>query len=188
MRNPNYPFTGVPISEIIEDRGKQLDTAIASRNRGELLAAPTHEVAGAFASRFRFHVPALLVDDATFSDVETGVNISGATSLTPFFGERCMATIPFVGDAELFNHRLPYDGYLPCAWIIGNKMKVEVLAVKITDNELTRRVAYFVESVSKPLECLAMQVAAFNDNLLRRVTDAIGTRRESIDPARVIWV
>jgi hypothetical protein len=186
MASAELLFTKYDLTSSLQSELKNMHDEIGSYPVNELLNTGTERLLDYFEEKYRAEVPELDESNAMFDQEETEVDVSHDPNRAVtdrsrpalVVGTRYEFSIPFTGDAVLFNMRASTFSFNPPrAQVDGNLLLFSYDRIDHNAEALKNQYQHDLLTVKKYLGWVREQVEPFNASLRRDAQHAIEARR-----------
>jgi hypothetical protein len=189
MGEPNYLFSKYDWFAVQDHQKKQLTDEVAKMDGNRLLNTSPNDLCDYFEDQYRVNVPSLNETEIVADQNETQIDVSrdflrGIRDRSrPFYiaGTEVKITVPFEGDAEVFNIQ-PTSFTLspPIADIRGDKLIIRVQGADLKAEDVKSQIDQTLSEIKKYLNTLRDNAKELNEQLRGIARGAIERRREKL--------
>jgi hypothetical protein len=189
MGEPNYLFSKYDWFAVQDHQKKQLTDEVAKMDGNRLLNTSPDDLCDYFEDKYRVNVPLLIETEIVADQNETQIDVSRdflraiRDRSRPFYisGTEVEITVPFEGDAEVFNIQ-PTSFTLspPIADIRDDKLIIRVQGTDLKAEEVRSQIDQTLSEIKKYLNTLRDNAKRLNDQLRGVAQSAIERRREKL--------
>ena len=189
MGEPNFLFFKHDWFAVQDHQKKQLTDEVAKMDGNRLLNTSPDDLCDYFEDKYRVNVPSLIETEIVADQNETQIDVSRdflraiRDRNRPFYisGTEVEITVPFEGDAEVFNIQ-PTSFTLspPIADIRGDKLIIRVQGADLKAEEVRSQIDRTLSEIKKYLNTLRDNAKGLNEQLRGIAQGAIERRREKL--------
>ena len=189
MREPNFLFSKYDWFAVQDHQKKQLTDEVDKMDGNRLLNTSPDDLCDYFEDKYRVNVPSLIEAEIVADQNETQIDVSSdflraiRDRSQPFYisGTEVKITVPFEGDAKVFNIQ-PTSFTLspPIADINGNTLIIRVEGTDLKAEEVRKEIDQTLSEINKYLNTLRDNAKGLNEQLRGIARGAIDRRREKL--------
>ncbi len=188
MREPNYLFSKYDWRKVQDHQKQQLIAEVTKMDGNRLLNTSTEDLCNYFAEKYSIYVPTLYEDRIVADQKETQIDVRGdqiryiRDRNRPYYipGTEIVITVPFDGEAEVFDVSLNPFANPPIADIQGNSLILRIQGTDLKPEQVRAQVDKTLSRINKDLNILHKVANEFNEQLRNIAREAIERRKEKL--------
>lgn len=188
MGEPNYLFSKYDWGKVQDHQKQHMIAEVGKMDGNRLLNTSTDDLCDYFAEKYSVNVPTLYENRIVADQKETQIDVSGdrlraiSDRSSPYYipGTEIEITVPFDGDAEVFDISLNPFANPPIADIQGDSLILRIQGTDLKPDQVRAQIDKILSRINKDLNILRRDAKAFNEQLRNIAREAIESRKEKL--------